>query len=229
MKLNMDWKADLPPLPRWAIPEIRAQVADLVNTKFKIFSGTQLTTGVVSDMVVEVSSCNLLRPFGNDSTRMALTNMFSQDMLVLMTYDVMVRMAYQIVCNLGKLELGHPPKAFTGVPVAQWIPLEIVGVESAPSISGKPMAKVSFQIVAGEFAGYPASKICSARYLPVFAKQLGYTYKKSYDQPGHLLSLLLAAWCNPSAECTLQFEHFWMNTYMKTHNKSVVDHHYPEE
>jgi hypothetical protein len=166
--------------------------------------------------------------FNRESSFLALIETLLPHDNDVMTKDVARLLCFQIVANAQQLKNGVPIRQFTGVSVAEWVPMEIMGF-SAVKRGSKDLARVHLRVLDGVYAGFPAERIMPFGFLYIFANDLGFSRKRPYEEPKDLVDMQFAAWLEPSASDDLKFDRYWLTTAMAKHNDALVKRRKPTD
>jgi hypothetical protein len=148
---------------------------------------------------------------------------------VRITRELCKEICYQLAANKTAILRGIPVRPFTGVPEAQWVPLQIESCDPAESRGATPMSALLLRVLDGPYAGHPATRRTPTGYLYIFSKSLGFSWKRRYEGPHDLSGFRFAAWVEPSVRSDLQFDKFWFTSSMTAHNKALVKKLKPTE
>lgn len=215
-----EWKLALPPIPKWDIDGVRHKAQWFSRHVFAPFHNLTIDANVVDEVLDALAECDTpLTERGVHAVRLTL----QQHVGHVMDKKAIRIFSYQCAANFHDINDGIPIPAFTGIPQGQWVPLRIVGFMQ-PGPKTIPMCCL---IVDGRYAGFTVVKHVPFGMLPIFARDVGYSQRRKYEEPADLVQLLFAAWIEPSPATRIQFTKYWLTTYMHRHNYALIKERKP--
>jgi hypothetical protein len=218
-----EWKRDLPPLPRWDLVKTRER-ANKIYDIVRLMKTTVLTTDIRAELAGILQNEFSL----SDKATLAAMNTLLPYHEKELTNELARILCFQFAANWAEIKKGHPVHKFTGVPAAMWIPLEIRSF-AAQQRGRHVFTKMLARILDGCYAGYEAERVFPVGYLPVFARDLGYSRRRMYEEPSDLVLFKFAAWVEPSSKEDIQFSKYWLTPYMEKHNTYLAKKRKPTE
>jgi hypothetical protein len=92
-----------------------------------------------------------------------------------LTEDGLYEFAWRLAGNLPRLRARHPVLPWSGIPKAEWMPMQVLEVEYEVTHFGKTAAKLHLQVLAGMACPMQVEKLWTTRYCHFVAPRLGFS------------------------------------------------------
>lgn len=221
-KKDPSWKHAAPAMPRWCLERGLEQARSIYQKILQAKIGQPLTPQTRGVLSVELARWINYQPPA--ALLLALQDSLAAESSQPLSPRVARKLALQLACNPDALWAGVPiPKFISVTKENTWVPLEIVSIEDSQQERAKGLRKqVNLLVTGGEFAGFEVSKICPCGYLSHLANDLGYSFKRPYEDQDDLVGLWLAGLLEPSSSLDVQFDKYWLNSAMSKRNAALV-------
>lgn len=217
------WRQALPEIPKWKIDYTQEKVKEVYAKIFRPLKNCILTEKVNHEILQLIKDNKILI---TKKGELALLQSLSAYSNCILNPKLIRILTYQIVANLDMINDGVPIPSFSGIPHGQWIPLKIVGflplsTESSSAVRQKCI-KMVLLIIDGAYAGFTVIRIVPLNYLPIFARDLGFSQRRKYESPEDLLDLIFIAWAEPSPADNISVEKYWLTANIKKKNFRII-------
>lgn len=227
-KEDPSWKHDAPAMPRWRLERDLARARGIYSQVFGSWVGKPMTQHARLILADEMLSCCGDHP--TEALRLAIQDSLSLESDFPLSAKAARKLSLQLVHNLDGLVRGIPIPRFISVTESQtWVPLEILSVDQHQEPGRGVKRSLSMLVIGGPLAGFEVAKICPCGYLVVLANDLGYSFRRPYQEESDLVGLWLAGLIEPSSSQDLQFDKYWLNSAMIKHNSALVKRIRPTE
>lgn len=220
-KQDPSWKHEAPPMPRWKLEQDLGRARALYTSALVPWLDRELTPQ--SRQILAQDLVGAVRD-GPGAAELALADSLLAESALPLTPRVARRLALQIVCNPAAMVAGIPiPKFMSVTQKNTWVPLEITSIEDSQQERAKGLRKqINMLVIGGEYAGFEVSKTCPCGYLSHLAYDLGYSFRRPYEDQDDLVGLWLAGFIEPSNGFELKFDKYWLNSAMSKRNSALV-------
>jgi hypothetical protein len=216
------WKHAAPAMPRWCLERDLGQARLLYKRVLSGWVGQPLTPQTREILAEELAPW--VRRSPPASLLLAVQDSLTAESAQPLTPRVARKLALQLVCNSDPLLDGVPiPKFISVTRENTWAPLEITSIEDSQQERAKGLRKqINMLVIGGPFAGFEVAKICPCGYLSHLANDLGYSFRRPYEDQNDLVGLWLAGLLEPSSSLDVQFDKYWLNSAMSRRNAALV-------